>query len=241
MKVIRLEEIDSTNTYAKTHMENLEDKTVIHALRQTKGRGRFNRTWIDLGSDNLFISIVLKPDKKYSNILPNITQYACVVLCRILEKYGVNPKIKWPNDVMIDGTRKISGILSETVIQSGEIEGIIIGIGVNLNSNIENVKAIPDRIATSLNIEIGKSVDMDSFLQEFLTEFFDSYDKFLNLGFNYIKKEYLSKNCFLRKDLKVQVLNEVKCGYARDITNEGELILEQSNKEDLVLTIGDIL
>ena len=111
MNVIKLEEIDSTNSYAKQNIDTLSDKSIIHALRQTSGRGRFNRKWIDLGDNNLFFSIVLKPSDKYINVLSNITQYACVVLCNILEKYGVKALIKWPNDVMIDGERKISGIL----------------------------------------------------------------------------------------------------------------------------------
>ncbi|MBR1461128.1 biotin--[bacterium] len=175
MKVIKLEEIDSTNSYAKLNINTLEDKTVIHAIRQNSGRGRFDRKWIDLGEGNLFFSIVIKPSDEYINSLSNITQYACVILCEILEKYGVNPKIKWPNDVMIDGKRKISGILSETVIEGGSLKGLVVGIGINLNADIEDVNNIKDRVATSLNIEIGKTVNVDYFLDEFLNEFFKNY------------------------------------------------------------------
>ena len=105
--ILRLEETESTNSYAKEHIDTLNDKTVVHALHQTNGRGRLNRSWVDLGDENLFISIVLKPSQEYKSNFPNITQYAGVVLCNVLEKYGTNPKIKWPNDIMIDGKRKI--------------------------------------------------------------------------------------------------------------------------------------
>ena len=184
--ILRLEETESTNSYAKEHIDTLNDKTVVHALHQTNGRGRLNRSWVDLGDENLFISIVLKPSQEYKSNFPNITQYAGVVLCNVLEKYGTNPKIKWPNDIMIDGKRKISGILSESVIENGNISGIVLGIGVNLNANRKDVDSIPDRVATSLNLEINKDVNMQAFLEEFITEFFTNYDEFLIKGFEFI-------------------------------------------------------
>lgn len=241
MKVIKLEKTDSTNNYAKLNFNNLEDRNVVHALRQTSGRGRFNRPWVDLGEDNLFFSIVLKPDAKYTELYPNITQYACIILCRVLENYGVNPKIKWPNDVMIDGKRKISGILSESVIENGGLKGLIVGIGVNLNSSQNAVAGITKRVATSLNLEIGRPVNMEAFLEEYLKEFFTFYDEFLTKGFSYIKNEYIKKSCFFNKDLSVQILNKLQSGYAKDITDRGELILETEDNKDLVLTMGDIL
>jgi len=241
MRVIRLEETKSTNTYAKEHLTLLDDRSVVHAIRQTHGRGRLNRTWIDLGKNNLFFSIVLKPSNIFKPVYSNLTQYASVILCKIFENYGLSPKVKWPNDVMIDGQRKICGILCETVIENNELKGIVLGIGINLNASRKDVENIPDRIVTALNLEIGKSVNTDSFLDEFLTEFFKSYDEFLSKGFDYIMNDYLKRNCFLEKDLSVQVLNEIKSGYAKGINDNGELILQTENNKELILNIGDIL
>lgn len=241
MRVIKLEETKSTNTYSKENLTLLEDKTVVHALRQTNGRGRLNRTWVDLGENNLFFSIVLKPSTGFKAVYSNLTQYTSVILCKIFENYGLNPKVKWPNDVMIDGQRKICGILCETVIENSELKGIILGIGINLNASKEDVDNIPDRIVTALNLETGASVNPDAFLNEFLTEFFKTYDEFLSKGFDFIMNDYLKRNCFLEKDLSVQVLNEVKSGYAKGINDNGELILQTEDNKDLILNIGDIL
>ncbi len=241
MRVIKLEETKSTNTYAKEHLTLLDDRSVVHALRQTHGRGRLNRTWVDLGENNLFFSIVLKPLNNFKPVYSNITQYASVILCRIFENYGLNPKVKWPNDVMIDGKRKICGILCETVIENNELKGIILGIGINLNASKKDVENVPDRIVTALNLETGKSVNPDAFLNEFLKEFFKTYDEFLSKGFDYIMNDYLKRNCFLEKDLSVQVLNEIKSGYAKGVNNNGELILQTENNKELILNIGDIL
>lgn len=239
MKVIKLEKVDSTNNYAKLNIENFADKTIIHALSQTSGRGRLNRSWVDLGKGNLFMSFVLKPSDCFNEIYPNITQYLSVALCNVLESYGLKPEIKWPNDVLISG-KKIAGILSETVMSGNVLKGIVVGIGVNLNSNNDDISSIPDKIATSLNLEIGKDVDLDVFMNELTEEFFKNYDAFLGNGFEFIKKDYINRNCFLNKELNVQIFNNVETGLAKSINDRGELVLLKDDKE-LVLTIGDIL
>jgi len=78
-------------------------------------------------------------------------------------------------------------------------------------------------------------------LNEFIQEFFKGYDEFLSKGFEFIMDEYLSKNCFLEKDLHVQVFNDVKSGYAKGVNTNGELILQTQDNNDLILNIGDIL
>ena len=94
MKIIRLNEVNSTNLYAKEHLFELPDKTVIVSDKQTAGRGRFDRKWIDLGLGNIFATIVLKPSTDFSDVYPNLTQYLSVVLANTLEEYGVKTEIK---------------------------------------------------------------------------------------------------------------------------------------------------
>ncbi len=239
MKIIKLEEVDSTNNFAKLNIDSLEDRTIVHALSQTSGRGRLARSWVDLGSGNLFMSFVLKPSNKFNEIYSNITQYLSVALCKVLELYNLKPEIKWPNDVLIDG-KKISGILSETIMSGSELKGIVVGIGVNLNAEAEALSSIPDKIATSLNLEIGKNVELNLFFETLVEEFFKNYDLFLAKGFEFIKQDYIERNCFLNKDLKVQIFNNIETGLAKSINDNGELVLLKEDKE-FVLTIGDIL
>ena len=94
MNIIQLEEVSSTNLYAKENLDSFEDKTVIIAITQTSGRGRFDRKWVDLGEGNLFMTIVLKPSNSFEEVYANLTQYLSVVLTKILEEYGLSPKIK---------------------------------------------------------------------------------------------------------------------------------------------------
>ena len=240
MDYIALEEIDSTNNYAKVNIDNFADRTIIHAKRQTSGRGRLTRSWVDLGEGNLFMSIVLKPSDTFNEIYPNITKYLSVALCKVLESYGLTPQIKWPNDVLVDG-KKIAGILSESVMQGGKFKGLIVGIGVNLNAKQADVDLIPDKIVTALNLELGKNVDKDSFMKNLVDEFFINYDKFLENGFEMIKQDYINRNCFLNKELNVQIFNNIETGFAKSVDANGALVLQTQNEKELVLTIGDIL
>ena len=238
MNNIFLEEIDSTNRYAKSNIEKLKDRTIVQAARQTAGRGRLQRCWIDLGDDNLFLTFVLKPSQTFLEVYSNLTQYLSVILCKILEKYDLQPQIKWPNDVLVDG-KKIAGILSETVMQGNAFKGLVLGIGVNINADEKELEKI-DRPVTSLNLQTGKSIDLKEFKDMLVNDFFENYEIFLKEGFSYIKEYYINHASFLEKEICVQILNEKKSGMAKSITDKGELVLEKDNK-DLVLTIGDIL
>src|SRR5574344_2226834 len=102
MRKLCFEELTSTNLYAKEHLSELEDKTIIFTRHQTGGHGRLNRKWLDLGGDNLYMTIVLKPSVQFKANFANITQYLSVTLCNLLTKYNVIAEIKWPNDVLIN-------------------------------------------------------------------------------------------------------------------------------------------
>lgn len=237
LREISLENIDSTNLWAKTNIEELEDKTIVFAGAQTQGRGRLQRKWVDLGKGNLFMSIVLKPDKNYEHYA-NLTQYLSVTLCKTLEEYGIKPEIKWPNDVLVNG-KKIAGILAETSVKGTKFKGLVLGIGVNLNAQEKDFSKI-DKKVTSLNLEVGETIDMVEFKNKLVTSFFKDYNQFLEEGFKFIKRDYLALANFLDKELCVALINETKTGVASGITDKGELILT-NNGNEFILNIGDIL
>lgn len=240
MNIIQLEEVSSTNLYAKENLDSFEDKTVIIAISQTSGRGRFDRKWVDLGEGNLFMTIVLKPSNSFEEVYANLTQYLSVVLTKILEEYGLSPKIKWPNDVLVNDA-KISGILCETVMQGSNFKGLVLGIGVNLNADKGDLKQIKEKVATALNIELEREyVDKNLFTEKLLNEFFKNYEEFLKQGFPMIKKEYIERCNFLGKEISVKVFNDKKSGIAKTINDNGELVIEKNNDE-FILTMGDIL
>ena len=239
MQIIHLKKINSTNTYAKENIEKFSDKTIIYTDRQTAGRGRFTRKWVDLGCRNLYMTIILRPGEKFTETYSNLTQYLSLKTCKTLEEYGVIPQIRWPNDNLVN-SKKISGILSEAVFKGNTLKGIALGIGVNLNAKLEDIKAIPDRIATSLNLETGTEIDRDEFMHKLLNNFFNDYNNFLSGGFPSIKSEYIKYISGLGTEITIQHLKEKLQGTFDSINNDGTIKII-TPKGELNLSIGDIL
>jgi len=238
MELLYLEEVDSTNAYVKTHMAELNDKTVVYTSHQTSGRGRLSRKWLDTGSDNIYMTICLKPSNEFKEVYSNLTQLLSVVLCLTLEDYGIKPQIKWPNDVLIDG-KKIAGILSETSIQGSTFLGLALGIGINLNSTTNELSKI-DKPATSLSIILGEKINRDDFLHALLDKFCLLYNNFLEEGFLYIKNDYIKRASFFGKNVNINILGTRHAGTAVSITDNGALVLEKDLIKNTYL-IGDIL
>lgn len=239
MNIIFFETLDSTNTHVKQNIDELADKTVICAKRQSAGRGRFTRSWIDVGEENIYMTIVLKPSDTISNVYSNLTQYLSLCLCKQLEGMGLSPNIKWPNDVLIN-SKKVCGILAETVIKEGKLKGIALGIGINLNTSEEILKTI-DIPATSVNLELGRSIDRYEFMKVLLKRFFDGYDKFLNEGFKSIKEDYKSRAEFLHQNISISVFNKIKSGTFSGFDDDGTLILDYGNGETEKINMGEII
>lgn len=174
MHRIHFTTIDSTNTWAKDHIEELprDDWTVITADRQTAGRGQFNRTWRSpLGG--LYVSFVYFLDE-YPKDTGQIGQHACQAVIEAIGELGngIVAEKKEPNDVLIDG-RKVAGILCETVqVDEGSKIGVVIGIGLNVNVPVEELNQV-DQPATSLSLCLGKEVELDTILENLLSRLKD--------------------------------------------------------------------
>ena len=240
MDFIYLEEIDSTNKYAKDNITDIADGTVVYTFNQTAGRGRLDRKWSYAGKDNIYASIVLKPSGKMKEVYSNLTQLLCLVLSEAIEEYNVYPKIKWPNDLRVNG-KKISGILAEAVTSNdGFLEGLILGFGVNLNAEKEFLESI-NQPATSLNIEAGTFIDKKIFLKNVTDKFCLYYNDFIEEGFGLIREAYKQRAEFLNKEAAVKVFDKIYEGKAVDVTENGALKLINNNNEEQILLMGDIL
>ena len=238
MEKLFLREVDSTNSYVKSHMKDLTNLCFVYAERQTQGRGRLNRSWVDLGDNNLFLTIVIKPGKNELNY-SGLTQYLSVILAMVLEEdYNITPEIKWPNDVLING-KKIAGILAEGTTQGSDFTGLALGIGVNLNTSEKDLRKI-DKPATSISNETGKYIDREKFLEKLSNKFCLLYDEYVCKGFASIKDYYESKSNFLKKEISINILGNIHKGIAERITDEGALVLKEDNNENIYY-IGDIL
>ncbi len=181
-KKILLDEVDSTNSWALRNTDQWMPNglTVVMALSQTAGRGRFKRRWISPPDLNLYASLCFGFDAQRGDVghLPQLLALATVCY---LEQQGLSPVIKWPNDILLSG-KKIAGILCETA-SFIPLRGIVCGIGLNVNTPQEVLREI-DRPATSLLVESGYLWNKESILEEITSLFTLFLQGFIQEGFS---------------------------------------------------------
>ena len=226
------ETLDSTQTYLKQHFAELDDQTVVTTDQQTAGRGRFDRTWISQPG-GLYFSVLLKPTK--TDFLANLTQLMALCVCQAAEKYAVQPNLKWPNDVQVNG-KKLCGILSEAVAQQERVACVVLGVGINVAQKDLSHVGQP---AVSLR-ELGVNVDKNQFLQDVLDLFFQSYPAVIANGFAIIRPAYIERFPFLGKQIAVKNGTAAITGIAQDLSPRGTLLVKNQNGLQEIL-IGDLL
>lgn len=231
-RILHFEELDSTNTYLKTHCARLPDKTVVTAQRQTAGRGRYDRKWISQPG-GLYFSVLLKPQK--TDFLPNLTQLMALCVCRAAEVLGVKAVVKWPNDVLVDG-KKLCGILSEAVLQNGRVTGVALGVGVNVAQ--EDLKQ-SGLAAVSLR-ELGAPTDRNAFLQQILELFWRDYPALAERGFEAIREPYKQRFVYIGKQISVKNGDQTLFGTVRDVSPRGTLVLHTAKGPEEIY-IGDLI
>jgi BirA family transcriptional regulator, biotin operon repressor / biotin---[acetyl-CoA-carboxylase] ligase len=164
-RIERRERVASTNDEAGLLARaGAPHGTVVLAEEQTAGRGRYGRSWLSPPGENLYLSVVLRPEIGTERA-PPITLAAGLGVVDAVNRAGVRASLKWPNDVLV-GSKKLAGVLTEMNSRGHELEHVILGIGVNVNA-----RALPPQIApiaTSLRLELGREVDREAFLETLL-------------------------------------------------------------------------
>lgn len=155
-----LEEVDSTNTYLKRQaLAGAADGTVAVADSQTGGRGRMQRKFQSPKGKGIYLSVLLRPALPPAQLI-SVTALAGVAVCRAVERVcGVRPGLKWPNDPVLN-RKKLCGILTEMALEgeSGRLQYLVIGIGVNVLQQPEDFSEGVAETATSLALELGEPV-----------------------------------------------------------------------------------
>jgi BirA family biotin operon repressor/biotin-[acetyl-CoA-carboxylase] ligase len=234
-KLLHFDVIDSTNEYAKKNFFELENGAVILSDEQTKGRGRAGRCFIS-NRGGLFFSIVYHSKLDISK-LPIYTQLASVAVFRALEDLSINAKIKWPNDLYINGS-KVCGILTE-LVGSEDFHGIIIGIGINVNNKKDEF--IKQNIcASSIEEETGLKVNRSILLEKILfytDEIFLDYE--INSDFIKYKTILIDNSLIMGKEIEITFGNEKTIAKALDIDESGNLIID-FNGQISALNAGEV-
>lgn len=228
--------LDSTNEQAKLLIDEsgnnstLIDNNVITADIQTNGRGRADRSWVS-DEGNLFFSVIIDI-KSLAN--PEIYSHlAAWSLMMVIQKYGFDCQVKWPNDVLLKG-KKFSGILLERVGS----DFLVIGIGVNILSYPENTDNLS---AISLNQMFDSEVSKDEILVKFLAQFRDARERLESSKLSSIMTD-INNNLYAKnRKIYVSKTNNDKIeGTILNITDSGKLRLDIGNNNIVDLDYGEI-
>lgn len=156
-----LETVDSTNTYLKREAANgAPNGLCAIANEQTAGRGRSGRSFLSAPNCGVYLSVLLRPYCAPERAM-TLTAHAAVAVCRAIEcAAGIRPGIKWTNDILLNG-RKVCGILTEITLEgeSGLIDSVVIGVGVNVNNEAEGFPPALREVAGSICSETGNQAD----------------------------------------------------------------------------------
>ncbi|OGP71885.1 MAG: biotin--[acetyl-CoA-carboxylase] ligase [Deltaproteobacteria bacterium RBG_16_50_11] len=234
------ETIDSTNAKAyELALRGAREGEVVIAESQKKGKGRLGRQWFSPPFSNLYLSVILRP-KIPPHQASLITLMAAVATAEAIGKFsGLAPRIKWPNDVLLND-RKVAGLLNEIHSEADRIHFVILGIGVNLNMDESMVsKEIRSR-ATSLKKEMGQTISRKDFLRTLLGELETWYEAFSDEGGTIILKAWRDRAQIQGKQVNVTSFGETLRGVAIDVDSDGALILETEGGEKKRVVAGDV-
>jgi len=145
-------ETGSTNSDALDWAaEGAPEGAVVVAEYQTAGRGRWGRSWESAPGTALLFSLVLRPPRDTIGLLTTLAGLGCAAGIEGLT--GLEPGLKWPNDVILRD-RKVAGILVETRVSGSSVTGAVVGIGVNVSSRSEDFSPEVSGTATSIAVEL---------------------------------------------------------------------------------------
>ncbi|MFO8090530.1 MAG: biotin--[acetyl-CoA-carboxylase] ligase [Desulfatiglandaceae bacterium] len=238
--VVYLPETASTNTVAKAlAAKGATEGALVVAGSQKEGRGRKGRTWFSPPGLGLYASLVLRPQ------LPPSEAFTFSLLSALAVADGIaslddrlHPVVKWPNDVLIE-SRKVSGILIELATEADLLDYVILGFGINVNT-----ESFPPGLRTeptSLLLETGRPIRRSVVLEAVLKQIERQYERFLENGSDPIVSEWRKRCDIEGRLISVERLDTVVKGTVKSVDRDGSLILEDNEGRTHRIHSGDVV
>lgn len=240
-ELICLDCVDSTNNYAKKLAdEGAVHGTVILAHGQTGGRGRQGKSFSSPDGKGLYLSVLLRPDCPPMDVI-NLTAWTAVAVCTAIEQViSRRPGIKWTNDIILD-SKKLCGILTEMALEaeSGQLQYVVIGIGLNVSQQESDFAGELAPIAVSLEQATGQKFRLADLAAAILR----ALDDMLN-SFPHDKQLYLDRyraDC-LTIGHEVRLIQKCKSrtAFAHTIDEDFALVVRWEDGTEEAITAGDV-
>lgn len=237
--LVFLDMVDSTNTRAKQLAEaGAPDGTLVVAETQSAAKGRRGRSWMAPAGTGVWFSLLLRPQIEPEHASMMTLVAAMAVEKGIRETTGLHGRIKWPNDVVVDG-KKVCGILTEMSADMDSVNHVVVGIGINAN-----IREFPEELrekATSLFLASGQVVKRAGLLNAVLLAWEEYYGRYLQTeDLSLLAKEYNEKLAGLHGRVQVLAPKGDYTGISHGINHRGELLVEREDGTVTEVMSGEV-
>ncbi len=233
-------ETDSTNDQARLLLEaDAPDGTLVVAGAQTQGRGRLGRKWITTPGAALAFSLALRPSAAEQAHLPFFAPLAGLAVCQALQsQYGLTAEVKWPNDVLLK-RRKVCGVLVEASWLGSRLQGVVLGIGINVAAA---AVPPPDQVlfpAGCIEDALGHALEPVDLLAAVVRQVFSLR---ATLGTPEFLKLWQARLAFQGEAVRVDLLGpgETVDGWVEGIAPNGNLLLRLQTGAEISVAVGDV-
>ena len=217
--------IDSTSKYAIENQINFQGASIVVAEHQSNGYGRFNRKWVSPFGKNIYCTLIDTIDLDISR-LNGLSLVITISIAKILNRLGLNAKLKWPNDIYIND-KKIAGVIINVSAEMNGGARLFIGFGLNVN--MCNNNDIPKEW-TSIKLESNLHANRTNLLIQIINSIREDLNSFVVEGFSFFKKDYEALNYLKDKQFSLVVADKkfIDCKF-KSLSNTGEIIVERDN------------
>ena len=229
--------LPSTNQWMLDHIRSCRHGDVVRAIRQTAGRGRFQRQWVTPDNRCLTFSVLLDFGASEQWMAPVCGQAAAVAVHAAVESCGVPALLKWPNDVL-GRHGKIAGILAERDADSGRV---VLGIGINVNLTGADLAAMELlQPATSIRVEAGREFDVEAVLTGVLKDLAAGLDQLRSKGIRRLIESWRERDALTGTRVTVNAAGAVVTGRYAGLDGDGRLCLVDDAGKNHAFWAGDV-
>jgi BirA family biotin operon repressor/biotin-[acetyl-CoA-carboxylase] ligase len=241
-EIRKYELLTSTQTVAKDFIKNNQAQhgLTIIAKRQSQGIGRLDREWFSPKGGLWLSSIYLK--RKPIELFKAFPLRIGMTIIKELEKtFDIDLYLKWPNDIILEN-RKLGGIIVDLELKGGEVNYCICGIGINVCNSFRMATELIKQSAISLNDILKKDECPLSIVQDkATTAIWNLFDNLESFSIKSLKDDWKRKSYLYNQNVRFQTKEGFFEGYGKGITSEGYMKVELKNRDQKIITAGDVL
>lgn len=234
------QETTSTNDIIeKLARDGVKEGVVVFAESQTKGRGRLGRKWVSPARKGLWFSVLLRPNLRPQEAT-QLTVAAATALARAIQSQTkLSPDIKWPNDLLLNG-RKVAGILTELSAEVDRVNHVIVGIGLDVNQTASDFPAEVRKVATSLKLEAGETLDRAALVAAVLQELDRDYGRVCARAFAALADEWEARCTTIGQNVTILMGDRRVRGRAESLDDDGSLLVRTEHGRLERIIGGDV-